>query len=110
MKSLLEPCCASEAGVCDDSFSPRVAVPRRGGPTPVARTGRTRATPDEVYFARHPANRKPRFEPRRRWPRASPCAKPWALVRDKPGVAVELDVEFHASRRHLPIVRANRVA
>ena len=67
-------------------------------------------TPNEVYFARHPANRKPRSEPRARWPRASPCAKPWALVRGTPGAALELDVEFHATRRHLPIVRVNRVA
>lgn len=33
-------------------------------------------TPDEVYFAREPANRRPRFEPRSKWPRASACAAP----------------------------------
>ncbi len=32
-------------------------------------------TPDEVYYGCHPANRKPRFEVRSRWPRGSPCAK-----------------------------------
>ena len=31
------------------------------------------ATPDERYFGRRPANRTPRWEPREKWPRASPC-------------------------------------
>lgn len=31
-------------------------------------------TPNEVYFGRFPANRKPRFEPRARWPRGSPSS------------------------------------
>ena len=31
-------------------------------------------TPDEVYHAKRPANRSPRFEPRPGWPRGSPCA------------------------------------
>ena len=35
-------------------------------------------TPNEVYKSCFPANRKPRIEPRPRWPRGSPCAKPWA--------------------------------
>ena len=42
-------------------------------------------TPDEAYFRKFPANRKPRHEPRKDWPRGSPCARPWALVRGKPG-------------------------
>jgi putative transposase len=67
-------------------------------------------TPDEVYHARFPANRKPRFEPRPKWPRGSPCAKPWALVKGKPGLRIQLDVEFQAGRRHLPIVRVQRAA
>ncbi len=67
-------------------------------------------TPDEVYHGRFPANRKPRFEPRSKWPRGSPCARPWALVQGKPGVRIELDVEFQAGRRHLPIVRVRRAA
>ena len=41
-------------------------------------------TPEEVYFRRFPASRRPRYEPRERWPRGSPCAGPWALVRGKP--------------------------
>jgi transposase InsO family protein len=67
-------------------------------------------TPNEVYFQRHPANRRPRFETRNRWPRGSPCAAPWALARAKPGARVELDVEFQDGRRHLPVVRLRRVA
>ena len=67
-------------------------------------------TPDEVYFRNFPANRKPRFEPRDRWPRGSPCAKPWALVRGKPGAKVIVEVTFHRSRRHLPIITTRRAA
>ena len=62
--------------------------------------------PNDVFPARHPAHRRPRFEARPHWPRGSP----WALVRGKPGEAIELDVQFHAGRRRLPIVRVNRVA
>jgi hypothetical protein len=67
-------------------------------------------TPDEVYFARFPANRRPRFESRSRWPRGSPCARPWALVKGKPGVFLDLDIEFLDGRRHLPVVRVKRAA
>jgi transposase InsO family protein len=67
-------------------------------------------TPDEAYHARFPANRKPRFEPRPKWPRGSPCARPWALVKDKPGIPIKLDVELPAGRRHLPIVHLRRAA
>ena len=63
-------------------------------------------TPDEVYHRRFPANRKPRFEPRSRWPRGSPCAKPWALDCGSPGAKLMLEVSFHAGRKHLPVVRA----
>jgi hypothetical protein len=57
-----------------------------------------------------PPNRKPRFEPRSLWPRGSPCAKPWALVKGKPGVRIELHVEFKSGRKHLPIVGLRRAA
>jgi transposase InsO family protein len=67
-------------------------------------------TPDEVYYGRYPANRKPRFEPRSRWPRDSPCARPWALVRGSPGARLTLEVSFHAGKKYLPIVRLKRVA
>ena len=67
-------------------------------------------TPREVHERRFPANRKPRYEPRAKWPRGSPCAKPWALTRGSPGAKLELDIEFHGGRRHLPIVKLRRVA
>lgn len=67
-------------------------------------------TPNEVYFARFPATRHPRYEPRPRWPRGSPCAKPRALVRGRPGAQLELHVDYHAGRRHLPVVTLRRAA
>ena len=67
-------------------------------------------TPDEIYFGRFPACRRPRFEPRARWPRRSPCAQPHALVRGRPGAVVELSVEQSGGRQHLPIISLKRVA
>lgn len=67
-------------------------------------------TPDEVCFGKYPAHRKPRFEPRSHWPHGSPCAKPWALVRGKPGAKLILEVRFHRGRGHLPIVTLKRAA
>jgi len=67
-------------------------------------------TPDEVYFGRQPACRSPRFEPRPRWPRRSPCAAPHALIRARPGVPVEMAISYHAERQHLPIVALRRAA
>jgi len=67
-------------------------------------------TPDEIYFGRMPAARKPRYEPRSCWPRRSPCAKPHALIRGRPGAVVELRVGYRAGRKHLPLVTLKRVA
>jgi len=67
-------------------------------------------TPDEVYHARYPGHRKPRFEPRSKWPRGSPCAMPWALVKGKAGLKLDLQVDFHAGAKHLPIVTLSRAA
>jgi transposase InsO family protein len=67
-------------------------------------------TPNEAYHGTFPANRRPRFEARTRWPRGSPCAQRWALVRGSPGVKLTLDVGFHHGQRHLPIVKLKRVA
>ncbi len=67
-------------------------------------------TPDELYFGTFPACRRPRFEPRARWPRRSPCAAPHALVRGRPGIAIELSVEYRGGRKHLPVVSLRRVA
>jgi len=60
------------------------------------------ATPNEVYHRRFPGNRRPRYEPRACWPRASPCARPWAKL--------ELSVEFLSGRRHLPVITLRRAA
>jgi hypothetical protein len=67
-------------------------------------------TPDEVYHGEFPANRKPRYEPRTRWPRGLPCARPWALVRGSPGARPELKVTFLNGRKHLPVVSLGRAA
>jgi putative transposase len=67
-------------------------------------------TPDEVYFRRRPACRAPRYEPRPRWPRGSPCAGPHALVRGRPGVRVDLDMRYESDRKHLPVISFRRTA
>jgi len=40
------------------------------------------------------ANRAPHWEPRDKWPRGSPCAKPWTLAKGKPGARLRLDAEL----------------
>ena len=67
-------------------------------------------TPNEVYKGLRPANRQPRIEPRKRWQRRSPCAKPRTLVAGKPGDRFTLKVNYHAGRSHLPIVALKRAA
>jgi transposase InsO family protein len=67
-------------------------------------------TPNEVYFRRYPANRRPRIEPRPHWPRGSPCARPPVLVAGQPGARFTLEVQFHGGRQHLPIVTLRRAA
>jgi hypothetical protein len=68
------------------------------------------ATPDEICDRRRAAIRAPRFEPRPRWPRRSPCASPRTLIRGQPGVRLDLQVQFLSDRRHLPIVTLKRAA
>ena len=67
-------------------------------------------TPNEVFHRRYPAHRRPRFEPRTAWPRGSPCSKPWALLRGRPGALLDLEIAHHGGRRHLPIVTLHRAA
>ncbi len=67
-------------------------------------------TPDEMYWDRPPACLAPRFEPRRGWPRGSPCAAPQTAVRGRSGVRLELEVSYVAGRKHLPVVELNRAA
>ncbi len=67
-------------------------------------------TPNEIYFGRRPANRLPRLEPRKQWPRRSRCAKPRTLVAGRPGDRFSLEVGYHDGRRHLPVVSLRRAA
>jgi transposase InsO family protein len=67
-------------------------------------------TPNEVYFQLRPANRRPRVEPRKRWPRRSPCAGPQTLIAGQPGDRFTLEMGFHGDERHLPIVSLKRAA
>ena len=68
------------------------------------------STPDEVYFRLRPANRRPRIEPRQRWPRRSPCAGPQTLIAGQPGDRFTLGIDFCGGLRHLPIVSLKRAA
>jgi putative transposase len=67
-------------------------------------------TPGESYGGKNPANRSPRFKPRSRWARGSPCARPQALIKGQPGIHLELKVTFYKGRRHLPVVKLTRAA
>ena len=67
-------------------------------------------TPDEVYHDLAPACLAPRFEPRRKWPRDSPCAAPRTGIRGRRGTRFELSVRHLAGRKHLPIVELKRAA
>ena len=67
-------------------------------------------TPNEVYYSRLAASEKPRLEPRERWPRGSPCAVPHVAVEGDPGDPIVLEIDCLEGRRHLPIIRARRVA
>jgi hypothetical protein len=67
-------------------------------------------TPNEVYFKRRPANQRPRIEPRKDWPRGSPCAEPWALVAGTPGDPFTIRVDIRKGQRHLPVLTLRRAA
>jgi transposase InsO family protein len=67
-------------------------------------------TPEERYRRIPSACRRPRFEPRERWPITSGCARPPAKVRGKPGARLELILAHHQGRKHLPIVMLKKVA
>ena len=67
-------------------------------------------TPREVYDAVRPANAKPRFEPRSRWPRQSPCAAPRTRIKGAQGVRLHLIVGYLEDRKHLPVVELRRAA
>ncbi len=67
-------------------------------------------TPNEVYFRLRPENRRPRIEPRRRWPRRARCAAPRTLIAGHPGDRFTLEIDFHDGRRDLPIISLKRAA
>jgi transposase InsO family protein len=67
-------------------------------------------TPQEVYDAARPANAKPRFEPRLRWPRQSPCAAPRTRIKGVQGGRLRLIVGYLEERKHLPVVELRRAA
>jgi transposase InsO family protein len=67
-------------------------------------------TPDERYRRVASACRRPRWEPRPRWPVGSRCASPPAKVRGEPGVRLQVVVDYHQGRKYLPIVTLKRVA
>jgi putative transposase len=67
-------------------------------------------TPLEVYEEQTPANEKPRFEPRSRWPRHSRCARPQAQVKGQCGVRLELVVKSYEGRKQLPVVELKEAA
>jgi hypothetical protein len=67
-------------------------------------------TPHEVYHDLLPACRRPRYEPRARWPRSAPCASPHPPVAGHCGTPIRLDVRYHCGRKHLPIVNLRRAA
>ena len=61
-------------------------------------------TPDERYRRVASACRRPRWEPRPDWPSDSLCASPQVKVRGKPGINLQLVVDFRQGRKHLPVV------
>jgi putative transposase len=65
-------------------------------------------TPKEVYERRRPANKRARWEPRPKWPKASPCATPRAKPKRSPPFRLAVVVRFHEGSRHLPIVELKR--
>jgi putative transposase len=67
-------------------------------------------TPDEIYFEKSAACCAPRFEPRRCWPRGSPCAQPQAEVRGRRGARLDVQVSHLAGRKHLPVVELRQAA
>ena len=67
-------------------------------------------TPQEVYEDLIPGNTKPRFEPRSRWPRGSPCAAPQANIKGKKGSKLVLVIGYFEERNHLPIIELKRSA
>ena len=67
-------------------------------------------TPMEVYRGLTAANRKPRFEPRKRWPKKARCAAPNVPVDQIAGSRPRLVVSRFEGRAHLPVVELRRAS
>jgi hypothetical protein len=67
-------------------------------------------TPEERYRRVPAACRRPRLEPRPRWPADSPCAAPPAKLRVRADAGLQLLVTWLDRQKHLPIVTLKRVA
>ncbi|MHB0960884.1 MAG: integrase core domain-containing protein [Pirellulaceae bacterium] len=67
-------------------------------------------TPNEVHYSRPAANAQPRFEPRTRWPRGSPCAAPQVGVDGDPGDPIILEIDCLDGRRYLPVLHLRGAA
>lgn len=68
------------------------------------------ATPSEVLRGERPAVRKPRLEPRARFPVKGTTAAPQTGVRGKPGCALRLVVSRHEGAAHSPVVELCKAA
>ena len=67
-------------------------------------------TPNEVFYSRPAANEQPRHEPRKLWPRGSPCAKPQVDIDGEAGDPIVLEIDCLEGRRHLPMIGVQRAA
>jgi transposase InsO family protein len=68
------------------------------------------ATPVEVLRGVRPAIRKPRLEPRARFPANGKTATPQTRVRGEPGCTLRLVVSRHEGAAHLPVVKLRKAA
>ena len=75
-----------------------------------AHQGQYGRTPNEVYDDQNPANEKPRFEPRKKWPKDSLCAFPQAKLKQNSGAKLRLVVTYYGGQKQLPIVELKRAA
>ncbi len=68
------------------------------------------ATPDELHAGDKPFRERARFEPRARWPRDARSVSPHSTSGACCGARLALHVRYLEGRKHLPIVKLERVA
>jgi len=68
------------------------------------------ATPLEIYESAMPANRRPRYEPRKHWPAVSGCSAPYAEPRPEQGKCLRMALTFADKYKQLPIIQLREVA